>query len=391
MFLMRNHRRADARRALRAFSVAALFNDLGSDSVRPFWPVFVTSVLGAPVALLGMLDGMGELVSYGSRFPSGWLSDRIRRRKPLVWLGYMLAGFARIGYALSPSASWLFPFKAMDRLGKLRDPPRDALLADVTPQKQRGLAFGFLASMDNIGATLGPILGIVLFAMLGYRGLFAAAAIPSIIGAVGIMWLVHEHRPKPLRIKKRALGKRFRTLTLLSAMFALGWVSVSFMVLHATSREGVPLIMSPALFIVMSLLASLASRWMGRVSDRIGRRLALIASYALYPLVAAGFALAHMAELSGTSGIVMSVALFAAYGAHYGSMTAIQPAYVTETVPSASRAYASGLFQSLFGISAFAASIIGGLLWDVISPAAAFGYGFLVSLASLLIMAVWLE
>lgn len=388
----RKNQRAEQARTVRTFAAASFLNDLGADAIRPFWPAFVTGALGAPAAVLGLLDGLGDLISYGSKFPAGWLSDKIRRRKPLVWLGYLLAGFSRIGYALAPAVSWLFPLKATERLGKLRDPPRDALLADITPKKQRGRAFGLLAAMDNFGAALGPIFGILLFALLSYRGTFAIAAIPSIIGALAIALIVHERRPKPFRLgKKKPLGAAFRHLTLLSALFALSWISLSFMVLHAITREGMPVLLAPLLFFVMSIAATFASSAMGRASDRIGRKPALIISYAIYPLVALGFIVAHMLGLSGAIGTIAALGLFALYGLHYGSMSAVQPAYVTGLVPSASRAYASGLFQSAFGIATFIASIAAGLLWDIISPAATFGYALVVSTIAIAAIATFLK
>jgi MFS family permease len=382
----------ERKRAFHTFSAAALLNDLGADAIRPFWPAFVTAVLGAPVAVLGLLDGIGEAISYGSRFPAGWLSDKMRRRKPLIWLGYFFAAIARLGYAIAPAVAWLFPLKAVERLGKLRDPPRDALLADVTPRRHRGQAFGTLHAMDRLGAAIGPVLGLVLFAALSYRGLFLVAAVPSLIGAAAVAWLVHEHRPKPLKLNARnMLGHRFKLLTVLSALFALGWISLSFMTLHATVKQGTPLLLAPALFIAMSLAATMSSAFFGKLSDRIGRRKSLLISYAIYPAVALGFLGAEIAGITGAAGIAISTVLFASYGLHFGAMTALQSAFVADIVPSASRAYASGSFQAVFGFSALAASIAAGLLWDIVAPAAAFGYAFIVSAAAVAAMAVFLK
>src|SRR3989338_8038894 len=119
-------------KAVRSFAAASALNDKGSDMVRPFWPIFVTSVLGAPMAFLGLLDGLGDAISQSIRFPAGYLSDKYRKRKIFIWLGYILAGLSRIGYALSRFALWLIPFKVMDRMGKMRAPPRDAMLSEIT-------------------------------------------------------------------------------------------------------------------------------------------------------------------------------------------------------------------------------------------------------------------
>lgn len=374
--------KTEMRRDLRIFSAASFLNDFGADAIRPFWPLFVTSVLGAPASVLGLLDGLGEVISYGSRFPSGWLSDRLRRRKPIVWLGYLLAGLSRVGYALSPAVAWLFPFKAMDRLGKMRDPPRDALLADVVPKKEHGRAFGLLTAADNAGATLGPLFGLLLFALLSFRGMFAAAAIPSLVGAAGIYILIKEHRPKPHGIRKAKLGKEFYRLAAVAGMFALGWISVSFMVLHATNVEGLPAYLAPALFFIMSAFSVAFSAIFGRLSDRLGKKRMLLNSYLLYAIVAAGFFAIHVAGITGVAGIVASFLLFALYGMHYGGISSIQPAFVVDIVPQGSRAYASGLFSAAFGFAAMFASVAAGILWDLATPAAAFGYAAVVSAAA---------
>jgi len=386
------NQRAEHKRTLRTFAFSSMLNDLGAYLITPFWPAFVTMVLGAPVALLGLLDGMGDLINYGSKFPAGWLSDKIRRRKPIIWSGYLFASVSRIGYAIAPAVGWLFPLKAVERLGKIRDPPRDALLADITPRAKRGRAFGFLESMDRFGAALGPLLGILVFALLSYRGTFAIAAIPSLIGALAIIIFVRERKPKLVAIgQRKKLGKKFYRLVAMAALFAFGWISISFMVLHANIYEGVPLVLTPALFFVMSIVATPASNAMGRISDRIGRKHSLMISYALYSIVALGFVAVHLIGLTGTAGLVASFVLFALYGLHYGSTFAVHPTYVTDLVPSGSRAYASGLFQSVFGVATFVASIVAGLLWDIVSPAATFGYGLVISVIAVAAMAVFLK
>lgn len=385
MGLVRRFRRHVRRRATRiagrkgagplaVFSTASFLNDLSGDGIKPFWPSFVTQVLGAPPGILGLLDGLGEAISYGSRMPAGWLSDKLRRRKTMIWLGYLLAGLARLGYALAPVVGWLFPLKAMDRLGKLRDPPRDSFVAEAVPRRQRGHAFGVLNAMDSLGATIGPLLGLVAFAIFGYRGLFALAAIPSLLASLAVFRFIKEgHRHGVQEHYHDHFGPGYWPLVVLSGLFALGWMSTSFMVLIATAPGRMPLALAPFLFVLMSLCSTLLSFAVGTWSDRIGRKPILLLGYALFALTSLGFLALQTSGLTGTAGMAAAFVLFMLYGAHYGVMTAIQPAYVTDLVKPHSRAFASGIFQAVFGFAAFGASTMAGILWQVSSPATAFG------------------
>ncbi|MBI4450535.1 MFS transporter [Candidatus Woesearchaeota archaeon] len=373
-------RHDDAKRALTSFSIASFLNDLGSDAVKPFWPMFVTGVLGAPASILGLLDGIGDAISYASRLPAGWLSDRLGKRKPMIWTGYTLAGFSRIGYALSPAVGWLFPFKAMDRLGKMRDPPRDALLADVTPKKHRGRAFGTLTAMDNLGATLGPLFGLLLFGLLGYRWLFALAALPSLIGAALVLSVVHEHRGKGLNTHPfRSLTNSFWRFAVLNALFALGWISLSFMVLSATATGRIPVAVTPLLFLAMSLCAVGSSAATGRLIDRVGRKPMLVVASLLFAATMAGFLALESSASTGIMSWILAFALFALYGIHYGAFTTAQPAFAVELLSPGMRAFGSGIYQSIFGFATLIASTLAGVLWQFASPATAFMYAAIIA------------
>ena len=201
----RNHKK------ITIFSLAAMLNDIGSDMIKPLWPTFVTLVLGAPMTFLGFLDGMGRTIGSLSLFPSGYFADKYKR-KPFIWIGYLLAGLARIGYAFASFAAALVPLYALDRLGKgLRDPPRDAMLAEAVRKRKRGRAFGFLRAADSFGATLGPLVAFALFAMaISYRNIFLIAAVPSIIAVILVMLFISEGKKRE-RAHKRKLS--FRGLT----------------------------------------------------------------------------------------------------------------------------------------------------------------------------------
>src|SRR3989338_7274216 len=204
----------ESKKTIRVFSWASFLNDLGSDIIYPIWPMFVTTVLGAPMAALGFLDGLGEALVSISQAISGYISDRIHKRKVFVWAGYLCGGLSRIGYSLSSVWGHLIPFRVLDRAGKIRSAPRDAIIADISTKENRGHNFGIIRAMDNFGAVCGIIVSIIFLKALGYKKLFLLAAIPSLLGAGLIFFLIKERNAPDSKVYKgisfKDLGGNFR-------------------------------------------------------------------------------------------------------------------------------------------------------------------------------------
>ena len=374
--------KASTKKTVAIFSAASLLNDIGGDMVKPLWPIFITSTLGAPAAFLGLVDGFGQLLSYLTRFPSGYYSDRWKR-KPFVWTGYIFSGVSRVGYALSATPLGAFISHIVDRTGKgMRDAPRDAILAAHTSKTDRGKAFGTLRSMDNLGATLGPLLAFLLIPIIGIRLLFAFAAIPSLIGAVLIFFLIKERvkdNVKRIPFLWKELTREYRLVFWISGLFALSWFSVSFLILYATTKGGFSESQVPLLYLTYTLTAACVAYPAGKLSDSIGRRIMLMAAYTVFGLTLAGFAVASNSS--------MFYILFLLYGVHYGMIEAMQGAYISDLVREEHRASALGLFQGLWGLCLLPASVIAGLLWDHVAPWAPFVYGATVVTIAVLLFA----
>jgi MFS family permease len=344
-------------------SLASFFNDLGSDIIFSVWPLFVTQVLGANMAILGLIDGMGDAVVSLSGAIGGYLSDRFKKRKIFVWTGYLFGGIARIGYALSPTWQWLIPFRLIDRSGKIRGAPRDAILSDISTRENRGGRFGLLRAMDNAGAVVGILISIFFLQYLGYKNLFLLAAIPSILAVVLIFVFIKEPSPsnkvlfKGLRFKD--FNANLRLLTVLSGLFALGSFSYSFLLLFA-NKYGFSAVQVPILYLVFTLVAALASIPFGRLADRIGRKNVLYISYLFWAIVLAFFIFAPT--------IIGIILAFVFYGLHKGALDPVQKTLVAELAPTDYVASTLGAFQMVIGLVALPASVVAGLLWDSFNP-----------------------
>jgi MFS family permease len=247
----------ETQKTVRIFASASFLNDFGSDMIYPVWPLFVTTILQANMAALGFIDGLGDAIVSISQAGSGYVSDRTRKRKIFVWTGYLFGSLSRIGYALSTIWQHLIPLKLLDRAGKIRGAPRDAIIADISTKENRGKNFGILRTMDNLGAVCGIIVCILLFGLLGYKNLFLIAAIPSAIGALLIFFLIKETKPSETRIYKglslKDLDNNFKLFLSLSAVFALGSFSYSFLLIYA-KEFGFEVTFVPVLYLIFTLL-----------------------------------------------------------------------------------------------------------------------------------------
>ncbi len=346
--------------------------------IYPIWPLFVTSVLGANMAVLGFIDGLGDAIVSISQAISGYISDRIRKRKFFVWLGYFFGALSRIGYALSSSWQHLIPFRILDRAGKMRGAPRDATIADVSTNENRGRNFGLLRAMDNLGAVCGITVCILFFGLLGYKKLFLIAAIPSIIGALLILFLIKEKKIADISIYKglsfKDLDRNFKLFLFLSSLFSLGSFSYSFLLVYA-KEFGFSVVFVPVLYLIFTAVASVFSLPFGKLSDKIGRKSLLSFSYILWGLVCLNliFFQSHLPIIFA----------FVLYGLHRGALEPAQKTFVSEISPTKYRASGLGVFQMVTGLCALPASFIAGMLWDKISIFTPFYFSLILTLLSI--------
>jgi len=370
-------------KTVRVFGLASFFNDLGSDMIYPVWPLFLTVFLGADMTVLGLIDGLGDAVVSMAKALSGYASDRLERRKVFIWSGYVLGAFSRVGYALSSTWAHVIPFRVMDRAGKIRGAPRDAIIADISTRASRGRNFGFVRAMDNLGAVCGIIVCIVLFRRLGYRDLFLLAALPSVIATLLVLLFIGEKRSPRTRIYRglsmRDLDGNFRLLLASGSVFALGAFSYSFLLIYA-KNSGFHLTFIPVLYLIYTGVASLFSMPFGSLSDRTGRKAVLMVSLFLWVLVCLCLIFVH--------GHAVVFVVFILYGLHKGALEPVQRTLVAELAPERYRASCLGGFQMVTGLCALPASLVAGVLWDRAGMTTPFYLSLLLTLLSMAMLAM---
>jgi len=356
-----------ARKTVRTFAFASFLNDMGSDMIAPIWPLFVTSVLGANMTVLGLVDGLGEAIVSISQALSGYASDRLRKRKVFVWTGYVCAALSRFGYAITHTWPLLIPFKVLDRAGKMRGSPRDAIIADVSTDANRGTNFGVLRMMDNLGAFTGIIVALLVIGWLGsservLRTMFACAAIPTAVGIVLVLLLVKEAAQDRRLYKGFSLAhldRNFAVFLFLSAVFSLGAFSYSLLLLYAT-RMGLKTSTVPFLYLVFTAVATMSSLPFGRLADRIGRKAVMLMAFGLWALTTASLLALQVVPVNYLSITVP----FVMFGLHKGAWEPVHKTFVAELAPPEFRASTLGAFQMIVGLCALPSSLVAGYLWD---------------------------
>lgn len=368
----------EPKKIVRTFALASFLHDMGSDMVYAVWPLFVTSVLGANMAVLGLIDGVGDAVVSLSQAASGYISDKIRRRKVFIWTGYFLGALSKIGYAFSPVWQMLIPFRILDRAGKIRGAPRNAIVAEASTRENRAKHFGILRAMDNLGAVVGIILAIFLVERLGYHNLFLLASVPSFIAASLVFFVIREPKNDTLRIYKglslKDLSGNFRLFLLLSALFALASFSYSFLLISA-KQFGFTATAIPFLYLVFNATASAVSLYFGKLADKIGRKPVLMVSYAFWIATCVAFLFFH--------NYWFIIFAFVLYGLHTGALEPVQKAFVSELAPTDYKASTLGAYEMVTGFFALPASLIAGILWDSVSIATPFYFSLALTIISM--------
>jgi MFS family permease len=373
-------------RNVRALSWVSFANDAASELAYPVVPLFLTVTLGAPVAAVGLIEGVAEGIAVGLRGLAGWLSDRWgERRLPWVGAGYGGSAGGRVLLAAAPAWGWVLAGRVVDRLGKgARTAPRDALIRDSTPAPLLGAAFGYHRALDTAGAVVGPLLAVVLLGVgLSFRGVLWVAVAPGLL-ALLLLRAVRE-APRPIAdetaraSRSGSLPRGFWVVLAIWAVFSLGNSSDVFLLLRAKDL-GLGTTLVVLAYALYNVVYATLSWPLGALSDRFRRELVIGGGLVVFGLVYLGFAVAPAAWAVWP--------LFAVYGSYVAATEGVAKAWVADQVPGRAIGTAYGIFSAASGGALLLASIAAGLLWSHVSPAAPFVVGASTAGATLVLLVV---
>jgi len=361
--------------------LVSFFNDVASEMIYPLVPIFLTSVLGAPVAIVGLIEGIAESTASVLKIVSGWLSDKWQKRKPFVVAGYSFSAISKI--LLSLAFSWPFVLIArfIDRFGKgTRTSARDALITESSDTSTRGKSFGFHRALDTLGAVVGPLIALLAIHFLdnNFRLIFFLAFIPACIGILLLLFFVKERKKEAnlspaLNLSWRNLDPSFKIFLLISFVFALGNSSDAFLILRAQNL-GLSIILVVALYVLFNFTYAIFSMPAGIISDKVGPKKVLLTGFLLFSAVYLFFGLAHSS--------LFLWFLFPVYGIYMALTEGVGKAYISNLVPQEKIGTAFGVYQTTIGLCTFFASLIAGLLWTYIGVSAPFIFGSIMAVIS---------
>ncbi|ADH61085.1 major facilitator superfamily MFS_1 [Thermoanaerobacter mathranii subsp. mathranii str. A3] len=353
--------------------LTSLLTDISTEMVYPLIPLFLTSQLGASPTIVGIIEGFAESLASILKVFSGYISDKVGKRKPLAIAGYSFSTIGKMFLYFATSWGWVFLGRTSDRFGKgIRTAPRDALIAEAVDKENIGRAYGLHRALDTLGATIGIALAyyFLTFYRGDYKAVFMYSLIPAFLGVIVLFFAkestVKHELSKKLSFSWRSLDRRLQMFLIVILIFALGNSSNQFLLLRAKnvgfSESDVIL-----LYLVYNIVYMIFSYPMGRLSDKIGRKKLLIIGYFLYGIVYLGFAVFGFKSAMWI--------LFSVYGLYIALTEGVEKALVAEISPSHLKATVIGLHATFTGIGLLPASFIAGILWDTLGVTAPFYFG----------------
>ncbi|MGI0028698.1 MAG: MFS transporter [Nitrososphaera sp.] len=372
-----------------ALGFVSLFTDVSSEMVFGLLPLFLTAELGASKALLGLVEGTGEMLGYTSRLASGTVSDMVQKRKPLVLVGYAISAASKPFFGFAASWTDVVAVRSADRVGKgIRTAPRDALISESVHDSKVGRAFGIHRSMDQAGAIVGPLLAFALFPFVGFQGIFYLSLLPAVVAIVVLILFVRDKSmPAKIRtsvmpnLRKVLAERRFIVLLAIMAVFSVGAFNFSFVIIRA-SDLGVPDGMVLLVYATINGAHTVVGFPAGVLADRIGREKMLAVSYIVFLA-----STVLMLTSTASSGAYLIAAV---YGIYFGISETVQRALVPKYVSEDQvRGTAYGLYNMVIGVSFFAANIVFGFLLDSAGIAAAATYSMITSAIAIAALATF--
>ncbi len=366
----------------------SFFGGISQDVFSPILPIYLTSVLGFDKALVGILEGVVAASVNIFKVISGFLSDKFRRQKPIIFLGYLLSMLGRPLLVFFTGFGSVLSLRFLDGVGKgIKDPPKDVLIAGSAEKTERGRSFGIARMLDTLGSVAGPL---ILFGLLYifqnsatiYHDILLFTAIPL---TVTLTILVFKVREAPNVIAQKtvatdlqgALPRSFYLFIFIVTIFTLGNSSDAFLILRAKNL-GVTLLEIPLVIAVFNLIYALLAVSFGTLSDKIGRVSTMLIGWSAYAMVYLGFALASHALIVWF--------LYGLYGVYYATSEGVSRALLADIVSTEHRGKAFGIYGMAIGLAALPASFFAGFLWDHFGPQMPFYFGAVTAATAAIIL-----
>lgn len=358
----------------------SFFGGLSQDMFVPILPLYLVNVLGFSKEFIGLTEGILTSASSVFRFVAGWLSDKLGKQKPIVFVGYFLSMISRPLLAFVTSGIGILGLRFTDGVGKgVKDSPKDVLIAGSTEQANRGKGFGIARMLDTFGSVAGPLLLFLLLyifrdSVLKYHYILLFCAVPLLFTLSILVFKVKEVSSRKeesnVVLEKEKLPIKFYVFLTIISFFTIGNSSDAFLILRA-QNVGVTLLAIPLVYALFNFVYASASVPLGSLSDKIGREKVILLGWFAYAVSYLGFA-----SVSSSLGVWI---VFGFYGLYYATTEGVAKAFVADMVPLSRRGTAYGIYNMTVGLVSLPASIIAGFLWDKIDPAAPFYFGAIIA------------
>ena len=365
-------------------SIVSFLNDASSEIIMPILPLFILS-LGGDEVVIGLVSGFMNFISSTIKALFGFLSDKLGRRKPMVFSGYLLSASFKLLLSLSVVWQHILAFTSLERIGKgIRTAPRDAMISESMPE-EKGKGFGIHRALDTFGAVIGAILAFVLIydLKLSIRNTLVIASLISFFSLIPFIWIKetkgNKRKKIEIRIDIREINPSLKIFLIIAAIFSLS--NISYMFFLRRAQEVFETNMFLSMYIIFNIFYAIFSYPSGILSDKIGRWKVLSAGYLLFSLTSLGFIFANSKEIL--------TLLFSLYGISFAMFDGNQRAFVSDLSDTKIRATALGIFHTLVGVTALPAGMIAGYLWKNISYSATFMYSAILSLISFIILIIY--
>ncbi len=372
--------------------LVSFFTDFSTEMILGVLPLFLINNLGASRAILGAIEGSAELTSYAFRMVSGSLSDKVRKRKIFVLIGYVLSTISKPFFIVATVWFDAFIVRTVDRIGKgVRTAPRDALIADSVSESISGKAFGIHRTIDQAGAIVGPLVAFAILQVMDIRAVFLFSLIPGAIAVIILIFFVKEVRMKKLSsttifgnigyLLKR--NKPFVILLIVSGIFSLGAFNFSFILLKA-SNLGIGQSVIPLVYATINISYTIIGIPAGILSDKIGKEKVMVIGYVV-------FATSSILMALFSDNYLYAYFLALIFGVYMGISETVQRAVIPKYVAAELRGTAYGVYNLVSGVCFFASNITFGFIWDNYNLSLATLYSLFFSLCAIGGMIVFIK